>query len=54
MSGDFNCVSGDSGVTLNALGRRKTGYLGVLQLVEETYGLTDVWRHLHPGMRAIT
>ena len=54
MAGDFNCVSGDLDVTPNALGRRRTGYLGGLQLVEETYGLTDVWRDQHPGERAIT
>ena len=38
----INCVSGDLDVTPNALGRRRIGYLGGLQLVEETYGLTEV------------
>ena len=38
----FKCVSGDLEVTLNALGRRRTGYLGDLQLVEEALGLTNV------------
>ena len=41
VAGDFNCLSGDLDVTPNALGRRRTGYLGGFQLVEETYGLTD-------------
>ena len=54
VAGDFNCVSGDLDVTLNASGRLRTGYLGDLQLMEETYGLIDVWRDQHPGERAIT
>ena len=50
VAGDFNCVSGDLDVTPNALGRRRKGYLGGLQLVEKTY----VSRDQHPGERAIT
>ena len=49
-----NWVSDDLDVTPHALGRRRTGYLGGLQLVEETYGLPDVSRDQPPGERAIT
>lgn len=54
MGGDFNCVCSDLDVTTNAQGRRRTGYLGGLQLVEETYGLLDAWREQHPGQRDVT
>ena len=54
VGGDFNCVSTDLDVTANAAGRRRTGYLGGLQLVEETYSLRDAWREQHPGTREIT
>jgi exonuclease III len=54
LGGDFNCVAGDLDVTPNALGSRRVGYSGGLQLVEETHGLLDAWRELHPGVRGIT
>ena len=54
VNGDFDCVSGDLDVTLNALDGSRAGYLGGLQLVEETYGLTEVWWAQQPMERAIT
>ena len=54
MGGDYNCVASDLDVTENALGSRRVGYAGGLQLVEETHGLHDAWRELHPGLRGIT
>ena len=54
MGGDFNCVASDLDVTPNALGSRRVGYAGGLQLVEETHALHDAWRELHPGSRGIT
>ena len=53
VAADFNCDSGDLNVTPNASCRRRTGYLGDLQLLEETFGLVHVWRDQHPGERAI-
>jgi exonuclease III len=54
VGGDFNCVAGDMDVTPNAHGRRRTGYVGGLQVVEETFGLIDAWRVLHPSETSIT
>ena len=54
MGGDYNCVASDLDVTQNALGSRRVGYAGGLQLVEETHGLHDAWMELHPGLRGIT
>ena len=54
MGGDLNCVGTDLDVTPNAAGRRRTGYVQGLQLVEDTFGLTDAWREQHPGVRQIT
>ena len=39
LGGDFNCVASDLDVTPNARGRRRTGYAGGLQAVEETFEL---------------
>ena len=54
VGGDFNCVAGDADVTQNAQGRRRTGYVGGLRVVEETFGLVDAWRTLHPFETSIT
>ena len=54
LGGDFNCVGTDLDVTRNAWGRRRTGYIGGLQMVEETFGLIDAWRELHPSDVSIT
>ena len=54
VGGDFNCVAGDLDVTRNAQGRRRTGYAGGLQTVEDTFGLTDAWRVLHPSETVVT
>ena len=54
MGGDYNCVGADLDVTPNAAGRRRTGYVQGLQLVEDTFGLADAWREQHPGVRQIT
>lgn len=54
MGGDYNCLACDLDVTLNASGRRRTGYANGLQLVEETLGLNNAWRAQHPSIRAIT
>lgn len=54
LGGDFNCVASDLDVTPNARGRRRTGYAGGLQAVEETFELIDAWRELHPAEVSIT
>ena len=54
MTGDFNCVGSDLDVTPNALGSRRTGFSNGLHVVQQTFGLTDVWRERHPAQRAIT
>ena len=54
VGGDFNCVGSDLDITPNAVGRRRTGYVQGLQLVEDTFGLMAAWREQHPGMRQIT
>ena len=54
LGGDFNCVADDLDVTTNALGSRRTGYTAGLHTVEQTFGLTDVWRDQHPLQRALT
>ena len=54
VAGDFNCVADDLDVTSNAAGSRRTGFANGLQPVQQTYGLTDVWREQHPSTRAIT
>ena len=54
VGGDFNCVGSDLDVTPNAVGRRRTGYVQGLQLVEDTLSLMDAWREQHHGMRQIT
>lgn len=54
IGGDFNCVADDLDVTPNALGTRRTGYVGGLHTVQQTFGLTDVWRDQHPTQRSIT
>jgi exonuclease III len=54
LGGDFNCVPSDLDVTPNARGRRRTGYIGGLQTVEETFELIDAWRELHPSEISIT
>ena len=48
LGGDFNCVSDDLDVTPNALGSRRTGFSGGLEIVQMTFGLNDVFRELHP------
>lgn len=55
LGGDFNCGGTDLlEFTRNAWGRRCTGYIGGLQMVEETFGLIDACRELHPSDVSIT
>ena len=57
---DFNCVAHDFcvahdlDVTSTVLGSRRTGFQNRLEIVQQVFGLTDVWREQHPSVRAVT
>ena len=54
LGGDWNCVAGDQDLVGGQPGTRQHGFHSGLLPLQQTLGLQDAFRHLHPDAREFT